>query len=242
MLDERRIAIIIPAFNEAERIVSTINRIGQFVKRKFRFYEIVIVSDGSTDDTNIIVASLCDSLPNVKLIKQPVNIGKGASIKKGISATSADLILTCDADLSTPIEEFDKLDSWLQKGFDVVIGSRGLKGSEIVLRQQWFRERMGKIFNVFVQILVIRGIKDTQCGFKLFKGDVARKIYGKTRINRFSSDVEALFLSNKLGYSIKDVPIRWIDSPYSKVRLFADSANMFVDLFKIRLHDVFGGY
>lgn len=242
MAGERRISIIIPAYNEATRISSTIKEVWGYANRKFEYFEIIVVNDGSTDDTDEIVSSLAESMAHVKLFKQSVNTGKGASIKKGVLSTSTDFVLTCDADLSTPIEELETLFLWMSKGFDIVIGSRGMPESEIIQRQPWYREKMGKIFNMLVRFFVLKGIKDTQCGFKLFKGEVARHLFRKSKINRFSFDVEILYLAKKIGFRFKETPVRWADSPNSKVKVFFDSMNMLGDLFKIKMYGLLGLY
>ncbi len=151
-------------------------------------------------------------------------------------ASRGDFLLTCDADQSTPIEELEKLLPFLHKGFDMVIGSRGLRESDIVVRQPWYRERMGKTFNMLVRALVIGGFKDTQCGFKLFRGDVAKRLFKKSLISGFSFDVEILFLAEKEGFRIKEVPVKWLNSPRSRVRIVRDSLKMFIELFKIRAY------
>jgi dolichyl-phosphate beta-glucosyltransferase len=148
-----------------------------------------------------------------------------------------------DADLSTPIEEVEKLlDPILSEGYQVAIGSRALPGSDVRVHQPWYRENMGKVFNLFVQALVIGGIKDTQCGFKCFTGRAAKAIFSRQALDGFSFDVEALFIARKLGYKIKEVPIVWINSPASRVHVLRDPARMFTDLFKIRLWDLRGRY
>lgn len=149
-------------------------------------------------------------------------------------SSAFELILISDADLSTPMEEIEKLLPWLENGHDIVVGSRGLRGSELLKKQPWHRQSMGKIFNFFVRSLVFGGIRDTQCGFKLFKSAAANKLFALARINRFAFDVEILFLAGKMGYRIKEVPVKWINSPQSKVRIIKDSSGMLFDLLKIK--------
>lgn len=140
-----------------------------------------------------------------------------------------------DADLSTPLEEMDKVIGFLDMNYDLSIGSRGLKDSEIVIRQPIYRQTMGKIFNLIVRLSLIKNIKDTQCGFKCFKKEVAREIFNQTKINRFSFDVEILYIAQRKGYRIKEVPVKWYNSPDSKVGIFKDSLKMLLDILKIRL-------
>jgi dolichyl-phosphate beta-glucosyltransferase len=156
-------------------------------------------------------------------------------VRRGVLDSTYRLILISDADLSTPIEEVEKLFFWLCEGYNVVIGSRGLRESEIVKRQPWYRQNMGRLFNLFVKMLLLDGINDTQCGFKLFPNKIAKKLFSGSRINRFAFDVEILFLARKSEYKIKEVPVRWINSPSSKVRILQDSASMFLDLIRIKI-------
>ncbi len=236
------ISVIIPAYNEEPRISETLKKIHQYLRENFEDFEIIVVDDGSTDSTAALVSAIRNELSGIKLRQNGKNMGKGFSVKNGILSSKGNLVLMSDADLSTPIEELQKLLPFIDRGFDIATGSRGLKESDIVIRQPWYRERMGKTFNVFVRLLLIGGIKDTQCGFKLFKGDVARRVFGKTRIHGFSFDVEVLFIAKKMGYKIKEIPIRWLNSPDSKVRVFKDSAKMLLELLKIKAYGLTGRY
>jgi dolichyl-phosphate beta-glucosyltransferase len=238
---ENSICVIIPAYNEESRIRPTIERTHSYLREKFREFEIIVVDDGSTDNTVSVVEGL-RGRSNIRLIHYPENSGKGYAIKTGVLASRGDFLLTCDADQSTPVEELENLLPFLQKGFDIAIGSRGLRESDIAVRQPWYRERMGKTFNMLVRALVIGGFKDTQCGFKLFRGDVARRLFRKSLISGFSFDVEILFLAGKEGFRIKEVPVKWLNSPNSRVRIFRDSLNMFIELFKIRGYWLSGKY
>ncbi len=232
---EKSISIVIPAYNEAERIGPAIKTISDYFSSKAKSFEILVVNDGSKDTTNHVVLDWAKRIQGVKLLDSSINQGKGASVKKGIIHASNALILLTDADLSTPIEEFEKLFPWIQNGYDIVIGSRGMKESEIILRQPWYRQIMGKTFNILVRTLIINNFRDTQCGFKLFKHEVAREIFEASKINGFAFDVEILFIAKKMGYKTMEVPVRWIDSPRSKVNLVRDPFKMFLDLLKIKI-------
>lgn len=236
------LSVIVPAFNEGSRIRPTLQRLGRYLAETFTAFEIIVVDDGSSDDTASVVRDVGRQLREVSLLHNPTNAGKGHAVKAGVLHSKGDLVLVCDADLSTPIEEIEKLLPLISSGFDIVIGSRGLPESDIVIRQPRDRERMGKIFNVFVRALLLGGIKDTQCGFKLFKGETAKRLFQKSLIKGFSFDVEVLFLARKLGYTITEVPVRWFNSPDSRVRLLRDPARMFIDLFRISLNRLFGKY
>ena len=229
------ISVVIPAFNEEKRIAPTLTAVCDYLTRNAQSFEIIVVDDGSSDETARIVSDLAAEKGSIRLLHRPANRGKGSSVRKGILEALGDLILISDADLSTPIEEVEKFLPWIEKGYDIVIGSRGLKESDIIRKQPWYRQSMGKIFNVLVSALVFGGFNDTQCGFKLFTSKAAKDIFRGARIDGFAFDVEALFLAKKLGYGIKEVPVRWLNSPYSKVRIVRDSSRMFLDLLKIRL-------
>ena len=229
------LSIIIPAYNEEKRIGVTLSKIHDFLRTKDYDYEIIIVDDGSVDKT-VLKAQQTILFKENKLgiIKNWINMGKGFSVKRGILASRGDYVLFSDADLSTPIEELDKLLNYIYEGYDIVIGSRSIKDSNVKIRQPWHREKMGKTFNFFVKLLLVKEFNDTQCGFKLFKGDIAREIAQLLKIDGFSFDVEMLYLTKTKGYRIKDVGVRWENSSQSKVKIMASSINMFLDLFKIK--------
>lgn len=229
-----KISVVIPAYNEAERIDKTLSLIESFFQERNNLKEIIVVDDGSMDSTSEIVQERATGLPYLKLVRNSQNQGKGFSVREGILRASGDMVLFSDADLSTPIEELDKLLPWLDSGYEIVIGSRGLKESDILVHQPFYREYMGKIFNLWVRLTAIRGIKDTQCGFKLFRGDVARDIFARQKTKGFGFDVEILYIAQKLGYRIKEVPIRWRNDARSRVNPILDSAKMFRDLLRVR--------
>ncbi len=236
------LSVIIPAYNEESRIPDTLRAISGYLANNFGEYEIIVVNDGSSDSTASVVETLGRELGNIFLISYPANMGKGYAVRRGVLSSKKSLLLICDADLSTPIQEYGKLEPFLDNGFDIAVGSRGLRDSDIAVRQPWYRERMGRIFNVFVRVLAVGGIKDTQCGFKLFKGDAARSLFGRSCIDGFAFDAEILFLAGRMGYKIKEVPVRWLNSPDSRVRIMRDPIKMFLELFRIRANWIFGKY
>lgn len=239
---EEFISVVIPAYNEELRITPTIKTIAEYLKGNFRDFEIIVVDDGSRDKTVSVVESLCHDERCLKLLKNNTNRGKGFSVRTGVMATSGDIVLFSDADLSTPIEESEKLLVWFDKGYDVIIGSRGLRESDIKVKQPWYRENMGRIFNLIVRSVVMKDFRDTQCGFKLFRGGIARTVFEKCRIERFGFDVEVLFIAKKAGFRLNEVPVKWYNSPTSKVRILRDSSMMFLDLFRIRINWIAGFY
>ncbi len=231
----KSISIVIPAYNEAERIGPTIETIHDYFSKRNQSFDIIVVNDGSRDTTSSIVLDRAKGIRNVTLLESSINQGKGASARKGMAHSPNDLILLTDADLSTPIDEFEKLAPWIQKGYDIVIGSRGMKESEIILRQPWYRRMMGKAFSLLVRTLIVNDFSDTQCGFKLFRQGAAARIFRASKIDGFAFDVEVLFIAKKMGYKTKEVPVRWIDSPRSRVNPLRDPVKMLLDLLRIKL-------
>ena len=228
------LSVIIPAYNEENRIGQTITKICGYLAQQDYLSEIIVVNDGSTDDTFEKASEALKGMERSQVLSRLRNFGKGYSVREGVIVAKGQCILFSDSDLSTPIEELDKFLPWLEKGFDVVIGSRALPDSDIQIRQSLVRESMGKMFNVFVQMLVMKGIKDTQCGFKLFRREAAMDIFPRVKTKGFSFDVEVLLLSRKLGYRIKEIPVIWRNSPESKVKMVSGSLKMFLDLWRIR--------
>ncbi len=232
---DKIISIVIPAYNEEKRIKGSLSETCAFLNNSGWNYEIIVVDDGSSDGTSQIVESMVTYFPNVTLVRYEKNKGKGHALRTGVLLTKGDFVLVMDADLSTPIEELQKLMPHLSGGgFDIAIGSRALALSDIIKKQPWWRRGMGKTFNQIVKMLVIGGFSDTQCGFKLFTGDVARNLFLEAKIDRFAYDVEILARAKRKGCGIKEVPIRWIDSPESRVDPMKDSLKMLADLVRIR--------
>jgi dolichyl-phosphate beta-glucosyltransferase len=236
-MDKRKefISIIIPSYNESARILPSLRRLDEYSRAHFRGFELIVVNDGSSDNTEDVVVRAKKDIPSIQYSGYKVNRGKGYAIRQGVALSTGDIILVSDADLSTPIEEVEKLLVPYDNGYHVVIGSRGLEASSIMVRQPWWREFMGKTFNRIVRMLLLEGFKDTQCGFKLFNGSIGRELFRDTTVDRFAYDVEVLYLAVKAGYKIKEVPVKWLNSPASKVRPVRDSLQMAKDLVRIRL-------
>ena len=235
------LSIIIPAYNEEKRITSALARVLDYLSTKNYAWEIILVDDGSTDRTTDAARKAVKD-KRLKVIKNPINKGKGYSVKKGILASKGEIILFSDADLSTPIEELDKILLWIDEGYNIVIGSRGLADSIIEAPQPWHRQTMGKAFNLLVRLLVLDGFIDTQCGFKCFKRDAAVQVFTLQRLRGFAFDVEVLYIAKKLGLRIKDVPVRWINSPDSRVGIIGGSLSMLLELLKIKFYEWKGYY
>ena len=231
------LSVVIPAYNEADRILPTIRRIDDYCAKRFKSLEIIVVDDGSRDETANVVRHAREQIASLRGEGYDENRGKGYAIRTGVAASAGDIILVSDADLSTPIEEVDKLLVPYDEGYDIVIGSRALEGSDIVVRQPWWRELMGRTFNRFIKALLSAKFRDTQCGFKLFRGECAKEIFGRATVDRFAFDVEVLLLAGKTGLRVKEVPIRWVNSPASKVSPVRDSLQMMKDVIKLRLRN-----
>lgn len=238
------ITIVVPAYNEEQRLPATLSALVSYLERSpGRVAEILVVDDGSSDATAAVVDAFARSHACVLLLKNPGNRGKGYSVRHGMLEAKGDSILFTDADLSTPIEELDNLRAVAARsGADVVIGSRALDRSLIAVHQSVFRENAGRIFNFVVRLLTGLPFHDTQCGFKLFTAAAARQVFPRQRLERFGFDVEVLFIAGRLGFRTLEVPVRWSHAKGTKVRMFGDSLNMFLDLYRVRWNQWRGRY
>ncbi len=240
------LSVVIPAYNEEARLGASLRQILDYLLHREIDYQLVIVDDGSSDATLRVAYDFSreNSLgERFTLIANNANRGKGFSVRRGMLASRGLLALMTDADLSTPIEEFDKLyEEMVRDPCDLAFGSRDLPGSRIELHQSWFRENAGKTFNRMVRILTGLPYNDTQCGFKLFRMAVCRSLFQAQRIENFAFDVELLFVASKWGYVLKEVPVKWHHSPGTKVRFSSDAPRMFLDLFRIRRNYALGLY
>lgn len=228
------LSVVIPAYNEELRLPATLDRVREYLDGRPGGYELVLVDDGSRDGTADLMRALAGRHPQVKVVALPRNRGKGRALAEGVAAAAGELVLVSDADLSTPIEEVDKLQAALERGADVAVASRALKGSQIEIHQPGMRVLMGKVFNVFVQGLwLVPGIWDTQCGFKLMRGATAHRLFGELRTDGFAYDVEILHRARRAGLRLAEVPVRWRHSAPTKVN-WRHPAQMFLDLLRIR--------
>ena len=241
------ISIIIPAYNEEKRIGSTLKKIIAFLKKtqKIKQFEIIVVDDYSQDKTQEIIENvrieMRASRKELNSIKNKENRGKGYSVKRGVLNAHYDHILFSDADLSTPIEELEKLLSESKEN-EIIIASRNLKDSKIEIKQPWFRSTLGKIFPTLVNLLLIQGIRDTQCGFKLFTRKAAKMIFPRQTLDGFAFDAELLFIAKKHHIKIKEVPVIWKNAEGSTVDPIKDALKMFKDILKIRWNNIQGKY
>jgi len=237
------LSIVIPAFNEERRLPKTLDSIVAFLQSRPIRAEIVVVDDGSTDATSRLVASYQSKYAGVRLVSNRRNRGKGFSVRHGMLEARGEYALFTDADLSTPIEEADKLLAALQEqGYDAAIGSRAVDRSLIQIHQSAMRERAGILFNYMVRWIMGIGFSDTQCGFKAFRMDRARIIFEQQRIERFGFDPEILFLAKRHGLRVAEVPVRWSHDAATKVNVMADGMRMLLDLLVIREYALRGLY
>jgi dolichyl-phosphate beta-glucosyltransferase len=226
------LSVVIPAYNEEARLPDTLDRVLAYLRSRGQPFEVLVVDDGSTDGTAAAVERRGD--PEVKLIRLGVNQGKGAAVRRGMLESRGERVLLTDADLSAPLDELPRLEARLDD-YPIVCGSRGLADSRIVVRQPFFRHQMGKTFNRILRLLGLTAFRDTQCGFKLFRGDVAREVCARCRVNGFAYDVELLYLAERLGHRALELPIVWAHVPESRVQPIVDSARMLSDVVRLRL-------
>ncbi|HCM43310.1 MAG TPA: hypothetical protein DIS66_08395 [Candidatus Omnitrophica bacterium] len=230
------VSVVIPAYNEEQRISETLCKIVNYALTKPFALEIIVSDDGSLDGTVEAVKSILNSsiLPH-QVLRASMNQGKGAAVRRGMLAAAGEYRLFSDADLSTPIEELDRfLPLLIEKKADIVIGSRAMQGANIVEHQPWFRECMGRIFNKVATIFAFHGIKDSQCGFKCFTAEATQKLFAIQKLDGFSFDVELIFLAQKNGFRIAELPVTWINSAATKVKVLSDPIKMFWDVLRIR--------
>jgi dolichyl-phosphate beta-glucosyltransferase len=226
------LSVVIPAYNEASRLAPTLERVLPFLTARGESFEVVVVDDGSSDATVEVAQQFAPR--GVWVLELARNRGKGAALRHGVVATSGDKVLLCDADLSTPIEELARLEPWLQRA-DLVLGSRSVEGARVEVHQPWYREAMGRVFNLIVRLLGFGRFRDTQCGFKLMDGEWARKLFPMLGVDRFAYDVELVWRAQAAGMRVVEVGVEWHDSPVSRVRPLRDSFQMLLDVLRLRL-------
>ena len=228
------LSIVIPCYNEEERLPQTIEQIERYLDGRGLGYELILVDDGSSDGTRMVMDAAAGRSRSVRLEALPHNRGKGRALAEGVAVAKGSEILVTDADLSTPIEELPKLQAELDKGAGVAIASRALRGSRVEVSQPFYRVLMGKAFNLLVQAVLLPGIWDTQCGFKLFRADVAHEAFAELTTDGFGYDPEVLYRAKRRGVKIAEVPVIWRNSAPTKVSPIKSSLDMFKHVLRIR--------
>lgn len=245
------LTIVIPAYNEARRLPTTLEQILNYLDQQDYSASLIVVDDGSTDGTATVARTYDKQYRRVEVIENP-HQGKGATVRRGMLAAEGDIVLFSDADLSTPIGELERLLPWFDEGYDVVIGSREGAGARRY-EEPFYRHLMGRVFNTLVRLLTVQGIQDTQCGFKAFRRDVARDLFNRMQLYRDDAkpivgamvtafDVEILYLAQHLGYRIREVPVEWHYSNETKVNPLKDSWRNLRDVVTVRWNALRGVY
>ena len=235
-------SIVVPAYSESARLGASLDKILSYVAQKKWSAEVIVVNDGSRDDTAEIVRRLAKNNPALRLVENPGNRGKGYSVRNGMLQARGGVVVFSDADLSSPIEELPKLLSALNGGADIAIGSRWLQSELQTQRQPVHRQIFGRIFNLLLRITLGLHFKDTQCGFKAFQRQAVQKIFPLQRIERWGFDPEILFLARKFGFHVQEVPVAWAHSGGTRIHPLTDGSRMFWDMLRIRWNDLTGKY
>ncbi|MDP8258357.1 MAG: glycosyltransferase family 2 protein [Candidatus Aadella gelida] len=229
------ISIVVPAFNEAKRLPVFLDKLISYCASQNKRYEIIIVDDGSTDSTLEVVEDFKDRFQDLYAVKIRKNRGKGYAIKRGFLKAQGDICVFLDADGSVTPDEIDKnLHYITEGGYDVFIGSRVLKNKEQVFEAKWYRKLMGRIFNLCIKIFLFKNIKDTQCGFKMFRSEVVRPLFKRVYLRGFGFDMEVLYLAFKMGYRVKEGAVSWHHVDGSKINVISTSLSMFFNILQIK--------
>jgi len=229
------LSIVVPCYNEEQRLPRTIEQVQRYLDARNLAHELILVDDGSVDGTRMIMDAAAERYPAVRVEVLPHNRGKGRALAVGVEAAKGDEVLITDADLSTPIEELEKLQAALGGGAGIAIGSRALRASRVEISQPIYRVVMGKVFNLIVQAVLLPGIWDTQCGFKLFRADVAHSVFARLETDGFGFDPEVLYHARKQGVKIAEVPVVWRNSAPTKVSPVRSSLDMLRHVVRLRL-------
>jgi len=231
-----QVSIVVPAFNEATRLPQSLRLLGDYFGRTSLLFEVLIVVEHSTDGTLELAKEAASEQANFQVIDNRVQRGKGYAIRCGMREARGALVFYMDADLSVPLEEIDRFLAYFEANPDaeVLLGSRQHPESRIERRQGLLRQTMGKAFNRVLRSLSLLPFRDTQCGFKAFRREAAREIFALQTIDGFAFDVEVLLLAQSLGYSVRELPVRWLNSPESKVHIVRDSLRMLADAFTVQ--------
>ncbi len=235
-------SIVIPAFNEGTRLGPTLEKVLGYIRAQNWDTEVIVVNDGSRDNTADIVRSFAANDPALRLVENPGNRGKGYSVRNGMLNARGQIVLFSDADLSSPIEEAPKLFQALEAGADIAIGSRWLRAETQTQRQPLHRQLFGRIFNLMLRVTLGLKFKDTQCGFKAFKKPAVEKIFPLQKIERWGFDPEILFLARKFKFKVQEIPVAWGHSGETRINPLVDGGRMFLEMLHVRWYDLTGKY
>jgi glycosyltransferase involved in cell wall biosynthesis len=235
-------SVVIPAYNESARLGASLGKILSYITAQGWAAEVIVVNDGSSDNTAEIVRRLSQENSGLRLVENPGNRGKGYSVRHGMLQASGRVVIFSDADLSSPIEEVPKLLQALDDGADIAIGSRWLRAELQTQRQPIHRQLFGRVFNLLLQITLGLQFRDTQCGFKAFRQRAAQEIFTLQRIERWGFDPEILYLARKLRFSVREVPVAWAHSEGTRINPLTDGSRMFWEMLLIRWYDLTGKY
>jgi glycosyltransferase involved in cell wall biosynthesis len=235
-------SIVIPAFNESQRIIETLDKILAYITEQRWDAEIIVVNDGSRDNTADIIRRYSRDYPLIRLLENPGNRGKGYSVRHGMMEAKGDVLLLSDADLSAPIYEAPKLFRAIEEGADIAVGSRWKDRRTQTVRQPIYRQITGRIFNLLLQTILGLPIKDTQCGFKAFTRHAAESIFPPQRVERWGFDAEILFLGKKFNFKIAEVPVEWANDLRSKINPIRDGFSIVWDMVRVRSYSLRGMY
>jgi glycosyltransferase involved in cell wall biosynthesis len=246
------LSVVIPAYNEARRLPGNLQKVLDYLRQQPYAFEVIVVDDGSTDETVAESAKVIRGEPQARIIENP-HYGKGYAVRTGMLEAKGEIVLFSDADLSVPIQDVERLLPYFEQGYDVVFGSREGGGDEQRVGEPFYRHLMGRVFNTLVQLLTVRGVQDTQCGFKAMRFEVAQLVFPRLLIHNGSRgpishpmvtafDVELLFLAHKAGYKLKEVPVTWYYGTESKVSAWKDSWRNLKDVLRVRWNDLRGRY
>lgn len=236
-----KLSVVIPAYNEEKRIVETLEAVNEFLSKQSYDYEILVVVDGAKDNTAEVVRQLEAHMPKARLIDNKENHGKGWVVRQGLLEATGDIRVFMDADNSTTVDHITSFLPYFEQGFDVVIGSRRIEGSNIAVHQSFIRDFLGGVFRFIVHTLVPLHVTDSQCGFKAFTARAAETIFPKQTIDRWAFDVEILALARKFGFKIKEAPVRWVNDGASTVK-FSGMVHMLIEILQVRINLWTGKY
>src|SRR5450759_1437852 len=235
-------SFIIPAYNESERLAASLPKVFAYIRERQIHAEVIVVNDGSSDNTAEVTRSFAGRFPEIRLLENPGNRGKGYSVRNGMLHANGDVLLFTDADLSSPIYEATKLFVAIEQGADVAIGSRWLQAALQTERQPWYRQLYGRLFNLALRIVLGLKYRDTQCGFKAFTRSAAQTVCSRQRVERWGFDPELLFLANKFKLRTVEVPVEWAHDHRSKINPVRDGLKMGIEVLAVRWNDLRGLY